>query len=306
MTLRFDGKVAIVTGGGRGLGRAYALAFGARGASVVVNDIGGNGAWADSVVEEIRAGGGRATASHDSVSTPSGGAKVTELAIDMFSTVDIVVNNAGILRSALFEDMSLEQLTEVVHVHLLGAFHVTQPAWRVMKAKRYGRVVMTSSGSMFGMQANSNYVACKAGLDGLARALAAEGADHGIKANTIIPYAMSNISVDNPLIGADALEFRPMLGSLTSRRTPESVAAMVLYLCSEECQVNGEAYSVLAGRYARAFPAVTHGWISDEINPTVEDIAAHLPEIREQRGVFNPTSMVAEIRDVIQRLDEIQ
>ena len=165
--INFDGQVAIVTGSGRGIGRAYALALGSRGAAVVVNDIGGVGSaepWADLVVAEITGKGGKAVANYDSVATLEGGQAITQAALRAFGTVDILINNAGFVRRAMFADLSGEQIKDIIDVHLLGAFYTTQPAWKIMQAKNYGRVLMTSSGATFGMQANCNYSAAKAGI----------------------------------------------------------------------------------------------------------------------------------------------
>ena len=305
-SIRFDNKVAVVTGGGRGLGRSYALELARRGAQVVVNDPGGlgsnTGSWAEAVVDEIQVAGGKAVASLDSVATPEGGRAIADAALSAFGTVDILINNAGIIRSAMFEDMTVAQINDVLGVHLLGAFYVTQPLWPVLKKKRYGRVVMTSSGSIFGMQANANYVASKAGLLGLTRALALEGADYGIKVNALIPYAVSNISVDNPLVGPDVPEYRTLLNKISDRRTPESVAAMALLLASKACQFNGEAFSILGGRYARAFIGVGEGWLSEDISVSVEDIDRHIETICDPANYASPMSMAEEIATVVDRL----
>src|SRR5215204_3401348 len=202
--LGFDGKVAIITGAGGGLGRQHALLLASRGALVVVNDLGGavdgtgcdKGA-AERVVDEIRSDGGEAVADTSSVATPEGGAAVVQTALDAFGRVDIVVNNAGILRDKSFHNMDPELMNPVFDVHLKGAFHVTQPAWVVMRAKGYGRIISTSSAAgIFGNFGQTNYGAAKMGLIGLTRVLAVEGARYGIQANVIAPLARTRMTED--------------------------------------------------------------------------------------------------------------
>lgn len=302
----FEGQVAIVTGAGRSLGRAYALALASQGAAVVVNDVAGVGSAeekrADSVVAEIEAAGGRAVASYDSVQSWEGGRRIVETALERFGTVDVVINNAGFLRSAYFEDLSADQLQEVLGVHLLAAFAVTQPAWKVMRDHGYGRVVFTSSSSSFGQLANSNYAAAKSGLLGMAAALAIEGEPLGIRVNSVLPYAVSPIASDNPLVGADTPRIRAALDAMSSRRTPESVAAMVLYLASRECAVSGHGYSALAGRYARVFFGVTEGWMDVEGSATARSIADHIDAIDDVSTFLAPHSMLEEIEHVLARV----
>ena len=202
--LGFDGKVAIITGAGGGLGKQHALLLASRGALVVVNDLGGavDGTGADVgaaqlVVDEINAAGGEAVADANSVATPEGGAAIVQTAIDAFGRVDIVVNNAGILRDKSFDNMNPELLDPVIDVHLRGAFHVTQPAWKHMREQNYGRIVSTSSSSgLFGNFGQANYGAAKMGLVGFTRVLAVEGAKYGIKANAIAPLALTRMTED--------------------------------------------------------------------------------------------------------------
>jgi NAD(P)-dependent dehydrogenase (short-subunit alcohol dehydrogenase family) len=307
----FEGQVAIVTGGGRGLGRSYAIGLARRGASVVVNDIATDPltslSRAEEVVREITELGGRAVASFDSVQSPTGGKAIVEQAVTTFGSVDIVVNNAGFLRSAYFDELTEPQLEEVMSVHLLGAFHVTRPAWTIMREKEYGRVVFTSSSSSFGQQANSNYAAAKAGILGLTASLAVEGEPHGIRVNAVLPFAVSPIAVDNPLIGADTARIRAALDSMSDRRAPESVAPLVLFLASRRCPVTGHAYSALAGRYARVFFGVTGGWLNEEgaeVSP--EDIGDHIREMDDLSRFDAPASMLEEIESVVGRLQAIR
>jgi NAD(P)-dependent dehydrogenase (short-subunit alcohol dehydrogenase family) len=309
--ISFDGQVAIVTGAGRGLGRAYAVELARRGAAVVVCDIGGvgstEGSWADSVVAEIKSAGGRAIGSHASVATAEGGEAIVETALSNFGALDIVINNAGFLRTAMFGDMSADQLGDVMNVHLLGSFNVTQPAWRVMRARGYGRVVLTSSSSIFGMQGNSNYAAAKAGLIGLARCLALEGERHNIRINCVLPFAVSDIREGKSHLGPDAGRSALLQEALTHRRTTASVAPLILYLVSAGCAVNGEAYSALAGRYARIFLGLTSGWLSkDASQVTPEQIAERMDEIGDSTNHLVPTSMVDELESVLTRVQELE
>lgn len=307
MLIDLSGKVAIVTGAGRGIGRAYAIELARRGASVVVNDLGGlsspEGPWADAVVAQIRTDGGKAVASHHSVSTPEGGQAITDTAIAAFGAVDIVINNAGFLRRAMFGAMPLEHVKEVLDVHLLGAFYVTQPAWKVMAERRYGRVLFTSSAAAFGMQGNSNYCAAKAGLIGLANALSKEGEELNIRVNAILPYARTMITVDSPAIGAEAIHNVGMQKELGPRMTTDSVVAAALYLASSECAVTGQAISALAGRYARASLGLTQGWLREDVEGVApEHFREHLGQVTDPASLTEVGSLGAELEDVIARV----
>jgi NAD(P)-dependent dehydrogenase (short-subunit alcohol dehydrogenase family) len=307
-TITFNGQVAIVTGAGRGIGRAHALELAARGASVVVNDIGGigtsEGPWADAVVNEIEAAGGSAVASHDSVMTPEGGCAITALALRTFGTVDILINNAGFLRRGMFADMPMEHVREVIDVHLMGAFHVTQPAWKVMMAKGYGRVLMTSSAAAFGMQGNCNYASAKAGLIGLSNALAEEGRARGVLVNSILPYAKTMITVDSPAVGPDAKHNVGLQDALGPRMTTGSVVAAALYLVSSQSAVTGDSISALAGRYARAFFALNAGWCRQDVETIrPEDFADHIDEIMNASGIVDPGNLGGELEIVAQELE---
>jgi NAD(P)-dependent dehydrogenase (short-subunit alcohol dehydrogenase family) len=212
--IRYDGRVAIVTGAGGGLGKTYALLLGSRGASVVVNDLGGQAdgtgsgtSMADEVVKEIIEAGGQAVANYDSVSTPEGGDAIVKTAVDNFGKVDILINNAGILRDKSFVKLEPQNLEAVLDVHLKGAFFVTQPAFRLMKENSYGRIIFTSSGAgIFGNFGQTNYGAAKMGLVGLCHVLAAEGGKYNIKCNAIAPVAKTRLT--EALLGgmADALD----------------------------------------------------------------------------------------------------
>jgi NAD(P)-dependent dehydrogenase (short-subunit alcohol dehydrogenase family) len=270
---RFDGKVAVVTGGGRGLGRSYAMLLASQGAKVVVNDPGsgltGDGTDAgpaDDVVREIVAAGGQAVASTDSVSTPAGGKAIIEAALDTYGRIDILVHNAGIVRRASLKEMSYEDFDAVLDVHLRGAFHVVRPAFPTMCDAKYGRIVLTSSiGGLYGNHHVANYAAAKAGMIGLSNVVALEGAADGVTCNVIVPAAVTRMAE-----GIDTSDYPPM--------GPELVAPVVGWLAHEKCSVTGEVFIALAGRVARAVIAESPGvrrpaW-------TVEDVGGHLDAIR--------------------------
>lgn len=272
--LRFDGRVAVVTGAGRGLGRSYALLLAARGAAVVVNDSGGglDGEGADAgpahrVVDEITDAGGNAVASTDSVATPDGGRAVIDTALQRFGRVDILVHNAGIVRRAPLRDMTDEDVDAVLDVHLRGAFHVVRPAFGPMCDAGYGRIVLTSSiGGLYGNHDVAGYAAAKAGMLGLADVAAIEGAAHGVMANVIVPAAVTRMAD-----GIDTSAYPPMGAEL--------VAPVVGYLAHETCSVSGEILVALAGRVAVA--TMTESTGVHRPSWTVEDVAEHLPDIRD-------------------------
>ena len=304
--IRFDGQVVVVTGSGRGIGRAYALEFGRRGGSVVGN--GRTAAQADAVVAEIAAAGGRAVAHAGSIATAEGGAALIRAALDAFGGVDVVVNNAGGLAPAYFEDLTAAQLDTILDTHLRGMFFVTQPAWRVMKERGYGRVILTSSASgLFGHQGVANYAAAKAGAYGLTKALAYEGAPLGITCNAIVPVAATTIHQENPV--PDMEEHRVRGNAAPSRfppaaKSPALVAAMVAYLASRGCTISGEAFSVVAGRFARVFVGVADGWLeTDPARVSSEAIRDHIDEIRDVGAHSVPNWVFDEQAHVLDRLD---
>jgi NAD(P)-dependent dehydrogenase (short-subunit alcohol dehydrogenase family) len=304
-SLRFDGRVAVVTGSANGLGYCYAIGLAARGAAVVVNDIGGgtdgrgrSTSPADKVVAEIVAAGGRAVASYDSVATRVGGQSIIDRAMEAFGRVDIVINNAGILRNAPFESLTDEQIDAVIDTHLKGLFYVSQPAYRLMKAQGYGRFVFTSSGAgMFGNGWQANYGAAKAGTTGLMQVLAIEGRKHGVLANGIIPGAITRLNddVDPELLAEAARLAAPLMG----RMTPEFVLPLVLYLASEQCASSQNLYSAVGGRFALVFPGITRGWMSPVDRPaTPEEVAAHLGQIEDLSHFMRSRGTLDDLIDI--------
>jgi NAD(P)-dependent dehydrogenase (short-subunit alcohol dehydrogenase family) len=281
--LRFDDRVAVVTGGGRGLGRAYALLLASRGAKVVVNDVGGslNGEGADAgpahdVVREIIAAGGEAVASVDSVASPAGGKAIVATALEQFGRIDVLVHNAGNVRRAALRDISYEDFEGVVDVHLRGAFHVVRPAFPVMCDAGYGRIVLTSSiGGLYGNRDVVNYAVAKAGVIGLSNVAAIEGAAHGVKSNVIVPAAVTRMAD-----GIDTSAYPPMGADL--------VAPAVAWLAHETCSITGEMIVALAGRLARAFIAETPGVYRPSWS--IEEVGEHIDAIRDDTAplVFPP------------------
>ncbi len=275
--ITFDGRVAIVTGAGGGLGREYALELGRRGAMVVVNDLGGavdgsgsSQSAADQVVAQIGEAGGDAVANYDSVATREGGAAIVQTAVDSFGGVDIVINNAGILRDKSFANMTLDEVDAVLDVHLRGAFHVSHPAFKVMKERGYGRFVHTTSASgLFGNFGQVNYGAAKAGLVGLSNVLAIEGAKYNIKSNAVAPTARTRMTEE-------------VLGPFVEMFDPAQVMPMVVYLCSEQNELTHEIFTVGGGRYGRVFIGTNTGWFAGQgVVPSIEEVREHIPEIRD-------------------------
>ncbi len=281
--LRFDGRVAVITGGGRGLGRAYAELLAARGAKVVINDPGvslkGDGSGEDPAAETvaaIRAAGGEAVANKDSVATPEGGKAIVQSALDHYGRIDILIHNAGVVRRAPLAEMSYEDFEFVLDVHLRGAFHVVRPAFARMCEAGYGRMVLTGSiNGLYGNYQNANYSAAKGGTHALSHVVALEGAAHNVKSNVILPAAVTRMSE-----GVDTSKFPPM--------PPEMVAAAVGWLCHESCSVTGEMLVSAAGRVARAYVAETPGVYRPEWS--IEDIAAQVDAIRDtaHAEIFDP------------------
>ncbi|HEY4377525.1 MAG TPA: SDR family oxidoreductase [Acidimicrobiales bacterium] len=287
--LGYDGKVAIITGAGGGLGRSHALELAKRGALVVVNDLGGSvdgqggsHTAAQQVVDEIKAAGGEAVANYDSVATPEGGANIVKTAIDTFERIDIVINNAGILRDAAFKNMDAAKLEPVLDVHVKGAFYVTQAAWQHMRDQNYGRIVNTSSAAgLFGNFGQTNYGAAKAGLVGFTRVLAVEGGKNNIKANAIAPVARTRMTEE-------------LLGAMADKLDPAFITPVVAWLAHEDVPVTGEVYTCGGGHVGRVFTGVTPGWTDTE-KLTVEDIRDHFDEIRDEDGYSVPANLTDEL-----------
>ncbi len=272
--LRFDNRTAIVTGGGRGLGRAYALLLASRGAKVVVNDVGDNIRGdetiedpAADVVAEIKSAGGQAVASNDSVATIAGGKSIIECALDNFGGLDILIPNAGNVRRGRLDEISNEDFQSVIDVHMLGAWNVVRPGFEVMAKAGYGRVVLTCSiGGIYGNAHVVNYAMAKASMIGLNNVIGIEGADRGVKSNIILPGAVTRMSE-----GMDISQFPPM--------PPEYVAAVVGWLAHESCSVSGEMFVSTAGRVARAFVSETEGVFRPDWTP--EAVGEQIDAIRD-------------------------
>jgi NAD(P)-dependent dehydrogenase (short-subunit alcohol dehydrogenase family) len=276
--VRFDGRVAIVTGAGGGLGRAHALLLASRGAKVVVNDLGGSrdgtGAstmMAEQVVNEIKAAGGEAAPDFHGVDTYEGGEAIVKTALDAFGKVDIVIANAGILRDRAFHNIAEEDWDKVFAVHVKGSFNVIQPAFRLMRQNSYGRIVVTTSNAgLFGNFGQANYSSAKTAVLGLMNTLELEGAKYNIKINTIAPVAASRLTED--VMPAPVLE----------KLRPEFVSPMVAYLCSEECQESGSIFTAGGGYFGRAAIIESKGAVIP--NPTIEAVRDSLGKIKDMTG----------------------
>ena len=286
--LGFDGKVAIITGAGGGLGRQHALMLAKRGALIVVNDLGGSidGTGSDKgaaqlVVDEIKDAGGEAVANTDSVATPEGGKAIVQSALDAFGKVDILVNNAGILRDKSFHNMDNALFDPVIDVHLRGAFNVTQPAWVVMREQSYGRIVSTSSAAgIFGNFGQANYGAAKMGLVGFTNVLAVEGAKYNIKANAIAPLALTRMTED-------------IMGALGDKLDPALISPLVTYLTHESCDATGRIFSVGGGRVAEVFIAEAPGY-TNTASLTPEDVRDNWATVTDQTGYTVPANLADE------------
>jgi NAD(P)-dependent dehydrogenase (short-subunit alcohol dehydrogenase family) len=279
--LRFDGRVAVITGAGRGLGREYALLLASRGAKIVVNDPGaaikGDGVDAgpaQAVVDEIHAAGGEAVACTESVASEAGAAAIIKAATDQWGRLDILICNAGNVRYGSLKDISHEDFRAVVDVHFIGAFNCVRAAFPLMAEAKYGRVVLTSSiGGVYGNERVINYGMSKTGMIGLNNIIALEGEPEGIKSNIILPGAVTRMAD-----GLDVSKYPPMGADL--------VAPMVGWLAHEQCSVTGEMMAAVGGRMARLFIAETPGvyrpsWTIDEIGEHIDEIRAKGPENRD-------------------------
>jgi NAD(P)-dependent dehydrogenase (short-subunit alcohol dehydrogenase family) len=271
LTYRFEGRVAVVTGAGRGIGRAYALLLAGRGAQVIVNDI--DAEPASAVTNEI---GSNAIANDDDVAAVSGAEALVNTAVERFGRLDILINNAGIIRWAGMPKVAEDNLAEHLAVHVAGSFNTTRAAWPHMVDRGYGRIVMTTSSGLFGLPNNTSYAAAKGAVIGLARSLATAGADHGIKVNLIAPGAFTRMAGR---------------GEATPEMSPDLVAPMAAFLAHEECPVTGEVYAAGFGRFARMFIAQTEGYVS--ATPSVEDIAEHWAAINDEGQYYVPKDLTA-------------
>lgn len=271
--LRFDGRVAVVTGAGHGIGRLYALALADRGARVVVNDI--DAEARDAVVASIRGAGGIAESNGGNVARPDDAKGMIAKAIDDFGRIDIVINNAGMVRDRAFHNMSTEEIDSVLDVHLRGSAYVTHAAWPHLRAQRYGRVVFTtSSAGLWGNFGQANYAAAKLGTVGLMNTLEIEGASRDIRVNTVAPFVMTRMGE-----GIFPERLRPYMGG-------ESVAALVLYLCSERCAVSGEVFEVGAGRVRRVRMQANEGVVLGN-DATPEQFDSHMQQLCAQPGTHD-------------------
>jgi len=291
--LRFDGRVALVTGAGGGLGRTYALELSKRGAKVVVNDLGGDAhgtsastSAADKVVREIRDGGGEAQPNYDSVEH---GAKLVKTAIDHFGRIDIVINNAGILRDVSFPRMTELDWDLIMKVHLKGAYSVTKAAWPHMREQKYGRVLVTSSNSgIYGSFGQANYAAAKLGLIGFSNTLAMEGGKYNILCNALVPTAGSRLTAS------------VMPEEIVQALKPDYVTPLAVWLSHEQCKESGQVFEAGAGWFGKVMQYRSKGKVLKDA--TVEDVASHWTEITSMDGAKNYKSsqdVVSELIDVM-------
>jgi NAD(P)-dependent dehydrogenase (short-subunit alcohol dehydrogenase family) len=290
----FEGRVAVISGAGRGIGRAHAGLLAERGASVVVNDLGGtkDGTGADpdparTVVAEIVDAGGTAIADTNDVSTVAGGQALIDAAVDRFGRVDIVINNAGVIRWAGLPEADADNLQSHLAVHVGGSFNTTRAAWPYLTKQGYGRVVMTTSTGIFGLSNNLGYATAKAAVIGMTRSLSVAGAPQGIKVNLIAPVAWTRMGA-HPSDGQEPLSQPP-----PKQMEPELVAPIVAFLAHEECNVSGEIYAAGAGRFARMFVASTEGYLHPRPEQvTIEDLAENWGTINDATGYYIPTDLI--------------
>jgi 3-hydroxyacyl-CoA dehydrogenase/3a,7a,12a-trihydroxy-5b-cholest-24-enoyl-CoA hydratase len=275
--IRFDGRVAVVTGAGGGLGRSHALLLGSRGAKVVVNDLGGapdgtgeSKMMADKVVEEIQSAGGEAVPNYDSVATMDGGAGIIQTAMDSFGRIDILINNAGILRDVSFLKMPEESWDIIFSVHVKGSFCCSKAAWPIMREQQYGRIIMTSSAAgIYGNFGQSNYSAAKMALIGLGQTLALEGKKYNIHSNTIAPIADSRLTAT------------VLPDDIRKKLKPEYVSPLVAYLCSEQCEATGGLFEVGAGSFFHVNWYRSEGSTLKTEDVTIENVAENFSKITD-------------------------
>lgn len=297
--LRYDGKVAVITGAGHGLGRCHALLLASRGAKVVVNDLGGSvegtgasDAPARKVADEIKSKGGEAVPNFDTVSTLDGAQKIIQTALDAFGRVDIVINNAGILRDKSLKNMTEELFSSVIEVHLYGTAYVTMAAWPHLYDQQYGRIINTTSAAgLFGNFGQTNYAAAKMGIVGFTKVLAIEGAKKNVKANALAPGARTRMTEE-------------LLGPMAEHLTPERVSPVAAFLAHESCPCTGEVLSAGGGRVARVFVGAVPGWFEPDL--TIEGIQANWEKIMSTDGFFIPSGAQEEMAPIFQMWQERQ
>ncbi len=303
MTIRFDNRVAIVTGAGAGLGRSHAMLLASRGAKVVVNDPGGavdgrggQHAVADKVVAEIKAAGGEAVANYDSVADMASAQRIVDTAMNTWGRCDILVNNAGILRDTAFVNMTMEDFEFTVQVHFMGTVYCTKAAWPVMRKQQYGRIVVTTSGSgTVGNFGQSNYGAAKMAVNGFINVLRLEGAKYNILCNAISPSARTRMTED--LIPPHIAVFMK----------PELVSPAVAWLCSEECDASGEIIAATAGNYARVQYFQSEGVQFDPDQPvTVDMVAEKIGQIRNLSNAKPYTGLMGTVEQELRKLGKIK
>jgi NAD(P)-dependent dehydrogenase (short-subunit alcohol dehydrogenase family) len=304
VTIDFEGRSVIVTGAGGGLGRAYALDLAARGAHVVINDIGssehGSGATpdvAEAVCDEIRRAGGVAVPSTDSVADPEGCGNIAETARRSFGRIDAVIHNAGIVRNTDFGSMAMADFQAVLQTHLIGAFALSSAVYPDMCANGYGRFVFTSSATgTWGRPSGANYGAAKAGLIGLCNGIGHDGERHGVLANCVLPVAATRLA-PGPAPGDDAPSPGLLVQQMGARGSPTWVAPLVVFLASEACDFTRHCYAAVGGRYGRVFVGSGHGWEAPAgERPTPDDIAAHLEAIDDVEHFDLPASTFEHIQ----------
>ncbi len=299
--IRFDDQVAVITGAGAGLGRTYALELAKRGAKIVVNDYGGSAdgsgkgssSPAQMVVDEIKKAGGQAVANYDNVANPEGGENIIKTAVDAFGTIDILINNAGILRDKSIVKMEPEQWQSVLDVHLAGSYNVTRPAFKIMKEKGYGRVIMTTSAAgLYGNFGQTNYSSAKLALVGLMNTLKLEGQKYNIKINTVAPLAASRLTKGI------------MPDEIFEKSKPEYVMPMVLYLCSEQCPVTGNIYNAGMGFFNRAAVCTGSGALIKAKDGMVSahDISTKIKQISSLKKSKEYFQLNDQVMDLITKL----
>ncbi|TVV75839.1 SDR family NAD(P)-dependent oxidoreductase [Sphingomonas solaris] len=305
MSISFESRVVVVTGAGGALGRVYAREFARRGAAVVVNDLGGTARGtgsapdaADAVVAEIRAAGGKAVASYDTVATREGSQRVIEAALHSFGRIDVVINNAGNIRSDWFGDVTEADLRSQIDTHLMGSFFATQAAWPAMVAQKYGRILFTTSAAgMLGNRGQTGYGAAKGGITGLMNVVSLEGRRLGILCNAIQPNAHNRMGEDMArVMDGEAIDRFSIVPGLGASMTADFTVPLAVYLASEACQSSHAVFSSLGGRFARVFTGITAGWQGDRDTPaTAEEVAEHFDDIGDtSRGFVVPDDLINE------------